>query len=103
MTVNALGGGIQSYGFSVFFLPLRDSLGISSASASLIFSLSRAEGAIEGPLAGYLIDRFGARTMIAIGASIMATGYIVLAGADSYIMVLIIYLGVISVGFNCGF
>jgi MFS family permease len=103
MAVNALGGGIQSYGFSVFFLPLRDSLGISSASASLIFSLSRAEGAIEGPLIGYLIDRFGARVMIAVGASVMATGYILLAGADSYVMVLIIYLGVISVGFNCGF
>jgi MFS family permease len=103
MLVNAVGGGIHSYGFSVFFLPLRESLGISAASASLIFSLSRAEGAIEGPLAGYLIDRFGARIMMAVGASIMALGYILLATADSYIAVLLIYLCVIAVGFNCGF
>jgi MFS family permease len=103
MLVNALGGGIFSYGFSVFFLPLRDALGISAASASLIFSLSRAEGAIEGPAAGYLIDRFGARRMIAIGASVMAIGYLALSTADSYIAVLLIYLCVISLGFNCGF
>src|SRR5687768_9218244 len=44
MVLTALGGGIFSYGFSVFFLPLRESLGISAASASLIFALSRAEG-----------------------------------------------------------
>ena len=103
MVVNALGGGVQSYGFSVFFLPLRESLGISAASAALIFSLSRAEGAVEGPLAGYLIDRYGSRVMIAIGASIMAAGYLLLSQANSYIAVLLIYLCVISVGFNCGF
>ena len=103
MIVNALGGGIFSYGFSVFFLPLRDSLGISAASASLIFSLSRAEGAIEGPVAGYMIDRFGARRMIAIGATAMAIGYLMLSQADSFIAVLLIYLCVISLGFNAGF
>ena len=103
MVLTALGGGIHSYGFSVFFLPLRESLGISAASASLIFALSRAEGAIEGPVAGYLIDRFGARVMLAVGAGIMAVGYLLLATAQSYEAVLIIYLVVISVGVNCGF
>jgi MFS family permease len=103
MVLQALGGGIQSYGFSVFFLPLRESLGISAASASLIFALSRAEGAIEGPIAGYLIDRLGARVMLAVGAAIMAIGYVLLSLAQSFEAVLIIYLFVIAVGFNCGF
>jgi MFS family permease len=103
MVITALGGGIHSYGFSVFFLPLRESLGISAASASLIFALSRAEGAIEGPIAGYLIDRFGARLMLAAGATIMAIGYVLLASAQSFEMVLVIYLCVIAVGVNCGF
>jgi nitrate/nitrite transporter NarK len=103
MALTALGGGLFSYGFSVFFLPIRESLGISAASASLIFALSRAEGAIEGPLAGYLIDRFGARIMLAIGALFMAGGFILLSTADSYLAVLLIYLFVISVGVNCGF
>lgn len=102
MVVNALGGGIQVYGFSVFFLPLRDSLGISAAAASLIFALSRAEGAFEGPVIGYLIDRFGARFFIATGAVVMGAGYLLLSISHSYISVVLIYLLVISVGFNAG-
>ncbi|MCZ6452564.1 MAG: hypothetical protein O6918_17095, partial [Deltaproteobacteria bacterium] len=51
-----LGGGLHFYGFTVFFLPLSRDLGLSRAATSLVFSLARAEGAIEGPLAGYLID-----------------------------------------------
>ncbi|MDP6302057.1 MAG: MFS transporter, partial [SAR202 cluster bacterium] len=51
--VNACGGGVYFYGFSVFFLPIKAALDISSAATSLVFSLSRAEGAVEGPIAGY--------------------------------------------------
>ena len=103
MLLTALGGGVFSYGFSVFFLPMRETLGISAASASLIFALSRAEGALEGPLAGYLIDRLGPRVMLGVGAFFMSIGYILLSTAQSYEAVLIIYLLVISVGVNCGF
>lgn len=103
IVLTALGGGIFSYGFSVFFLPMRESLGISAASASLIFALSRAEGAIEGPFAGYLIDRFGARIMLAIGATLMGVGFLLLAMAQSYLAVMLIYLLVISVGVNFSF
>jgi MFS family permease len=103
LVVNALGGGIHFYGFSVFFLPLRESLGISAASASLIFAFSRAEGAFEGPVVGYLIDRFGARFFIAAGAIVTGIGYLLLSTGQSYIAVLLIYTLVISVGFNAGF
>jgi len=103
MVINALGGGIHFYGFSVFFLPLRESLGVSAAAASLIFSLSRAEGAFEGPLVGYLIDRFGARLFVALGAVVMGVGYILLSTTHSFVSVLLIYMLVISVGVNAGF
>src|SRR5215510_7443250 len=53
-----LGGGFHPYGFTIFFLPITLELGLSRAATSLVFSLARAEGAIEGALAGYLIDRF---------------------------------------------
>ena len=74
--INAFGGGVYFYGFSVFFLPIKQALTLSSASTSLVFSLSRAEGAIEGPLAGYLVDRCGPRKMITIGVVIVAIGYV---------------------------
>ncbi|MCY4443162.1 MAG: hypothetical protein OXE53_23505, partial [Deltaproteobacteria bacterium] len=50
-----LGGGFHFYGFTVFVAPLGKDLGISRAATNLIFGLARAEGALEGPLAGYLI------------------------------------------------
>ena len=101
--VNAIGGGVYFYGFSVFFLPIKAALNLSSASTSLIFSLSRAEGAVEGPIAGYLIDKFGPRIMLTIGAFIVAIGYILLSQVNSFLWFLTIYLGIISLAFNATF
>ncbi|MBG91750.1 MAG: hypothetical protein CL794_01710 [Chloroflexi bacterium] len=101
--VNAIGGGVYFYGFSVFFLPIKAALNLSSASTSLIFSLSRAEGAVEGPIAGYLIDKFGPRIMLTIGAIIVAIGYILLSQVNSFLWFLTIYLGIISLAFNAAF
>ncbi len=101
--VNAIGGGVYFYGFSVFFLPIKAALNLSSALTSLIFSLSRAEGAVEGPIAGYLIDKFGPRIMLTIGAIIVAIGYILLSQVNSFLWFLTIYLGIISLAFNATF
>ena len=101
--INAFGGGVYFYGFSVFFLPIKQALTLSSASTSLVFSLSRAEGAIEGPLAGYLVDRFGPRKMITIGVVIVAIGYVLLSQVTNFTSFLIVYLGIISLAFNASF
>ena len=101
--VNAIGGGVYFYGFSVFFLPIKQALNLSSASTSLIFSLSRAEGAVEGPLAGYLIDRYGPRRMLTVGSLIVAVGYILLSRVNSFATFLIVYLGIVSLAFNAAF
>ena len=91
--VNAIGGGVYWYGFAVFFLPIKAALGLSSTSTSLIFSLSRAEGAIEGPVAGYLIDRFGARKNITVGVLVGGIGSVLLRQVNGFLWFLIIYLG----------
>jgi len=98
-----LGGGFHLYGFTVFFLPITQELGLSRAATSLVFSLARAEGAIEGPLAGYLIDRFGPRPMMLAGVILSGLGYMLLAGIESYYGFLVVYLGVISLSFSAGF
>jgi len=48
--IRIVGGGLHQYGFTVFFLPISQDLGLSRAATSLAFSLSRAQGAIEAPL-----------------------------------------------------
>ena len=55
---DALKGGTFNEGFLFYFLPITRDLEISRAAASLPFSLAKLEGAFEGPIVGYLIDRF---------------------------------------------
>lgn len=101
--IRMLGGGFHLYGFTIFFLPITNELGLSRAATSLVFSLARAEGAIEGPLAGYVIDRYGPRPMMIAGVLLSGLGYMLLATVHSYAALLTIYLGVISLAFSAGF
>jgi MFS family permease len=101
--IRVVGGGLHQYGFTVFFLPISQDLGLSRAATSLAFSLSRAQGAIEAPLVGYLVDRFGPRPVIVVAAVLAGIGYILLSWVDSYTGFLIVYLGVISLAFVAGF
>jgi len=101
--IRVLGGGFHLYGFTVFFLPLSQDLGLSRAATSLAFSLARAEGAIESPIAGYLIDRFGPRPIMLTAVALSGVGYMLLSGVNSYFTFLLVYLGVISLSFSAGF
>jgi len=101
--IRMLGGGFHLFGFTIFFLPITNELGLSRAATSLVFSLARAEGAIEGPLAGYLIDRLGPRPMMVAGVLLSGLGYMLLSGVHSYYALLVVYLGVISLSFSAGF
>ena len=101
--IRIVGGGLHQFGFTVFFLPISQDLGISRAATSLAFSLSRAQGAIEAPLVGYLIDRYGPRPIMVTAVFLAGIGYILLSWADSYVSFMIVYLGVISLAFVAGF
>jgi MFS family permease len=97
------GGGLHGYGFTVFFLPVSQDLGLNRAQTSLAFSLARAEGAIEAPLIGYLVDRFGPRPLMVVAAALAGVGYILLSWVDGYIGFLAVYLGLISLAYSAGF
>ena len=101
--LRVLGGGLYFYGFSVFFLPLSQDLGLSRASTSLVFSLARAQGAFEGPLAGYFMDRHGPRPLMILAILCAGIGHMLLAGVNSYVMLLLVYMGVVSLAFHAGF
>ena len=97
------GGGLHQYGFTVFFLPVTQDLGLTRAMTSLAFSLARAEGAIESPVVGYLLDRYGPKPMMLAATTLAGVGYILFAFVNSYTTFLIVYLGVISLAFTAGF
>ena len=98
-----LGGGLYLYGFSVFFLPLSQDLGLNRASTALVFSLARAQGAFEGPIAGYFMDRFGPRPLMIMALTMTGVGHMVLSGVTSYLMLVFVYMGVVSLSFHAGF
>jgi MFS family permease len=101
--LRVLAAGLHSFGFTVFFLPLSQDLNLSRTSTSLAFSLARAEGAIEGPIVGHVLDRWGPKPVIIAAVLLMGFGYMLLATVDTYATFLIVYLGVISLAHAGGF
>src|SRR5687768_4002735 len=101
--LRVLGAGLHSFGFTVFFLPLTQDLNLNRTSTSLAFSLARAEGAIEGPIVGHLLDRYGPKPIMLTAALLMGVGYLILSQVDSYASFLVVYLGIISLVHAGGF
>lgn len=101
--IQVVGGGILYQSFTVFFLPLKRDLGVSSAAISLLYGAARLEGGFEGPGVGYLIDRWGSRRIIIIGAGMAGVGLIMLSMVHSYFSFFLIYVFIVSLGYNAGF
>jgi MFS family permease len=100
--IQAVGGGILYHSFTVFFLPLKRDLGVSTAAISLLYGAARLEGGVEGPIIGYLIDRWGPRVLVMAGAVLAGVGMILLATVQTYFSFFIVYIFIVSLGFNAG-
>lgn len=101
--INGVGLGITYHSFTIFFLPLKRDLGVSSAAISLLYGAARLEGGIEGPFVGYLIDRFGARKIILVGSGLAGIGFLLLATVQNFFAFFLIYVFLVSLGANAGF
>jgi MFS family permease len=99
----AVGAGILIHGFTVFFLPLKRDFAVNSASIALVYGATRLEGGADGPLVGYLIDRWGPRVMMLIGATLAGLGFLVLSVVQTFWQFFFVYIFVASIGFNAGF
>ena len=107
LAVAGLMGGIDHglffRGFMVFFLPVSESLHLSRAATSLVFSLARSEGAFEGPIVGWFIDRFGARRMVLVGIVMAGVGFFMFSLANNFLTFIIAQLVLISIGATMAF
>ncbi len=71
------------YSFSVFFLALMHDFGWSRASAASIFSVFTLCNATTGPLSGRLLDRFGPRLVIPLGAALLSLALVLVSFTHS--------------------
>ena len=101
--LHALDSGMYFYGFSVFYTPIREEFGWSSTVVSGAVSFSRLEGGLEGPVVGYMIEKYGARKLLALGALLTGLGFVAMLRVESVLMLYLIYGGLLSVGYNMGF
>jgi MFS family permease len=101
--LDAVKGGTYNTGFTLYFLPVLNEMQLSRAATSLPFSLAKLESALEGPIVGYLIDRFDVRVMLVLGTLLAGFGFILLSFTHSYVLFLLVFIGPVTTGFQIGF
>jgi sugar phosphate permease len=95
--------GSFNRGFTVYIVPIQMELGISTAAIGWADTLGRFMGGIQGPLMGYLTDRLGPRAMLAFGGIMSGLGFVLLSFTGNYLFFLLIFVGLLSVGFRSGY
>ncbi|MCE2405657.1 MAG: MFS transporter [Dehalococcoidia bacterium] len=103
LVMDAVGHGAFQKAFTIYFLPIQRSLGLSRAGYSQAELLGRLAGAAQAPMAGYLFDRVGPSPMMVAGGLILGLGFVLLGYANSYGFFLFAYVALLSVGSRVGF
>lgn len=89
--------GVSSQGFSTYLGPLQTEFGWNKATLAGPRSVTQVEGAITGPLEGWLVDKLGPRKVVTAGVFIMGLGFILFGITDSlwmyYLSSIVIALG----------
>lgn len=80
----------SSHFFQIILAPLfpliKDDLGVSYAALGFVMTLFYAVSALCQPLAGFVVDRYGARAVLIGGVGLLAAGTLLQGLADSYAM-----------------
>ena len=97
-----LSGGVFATGMSAFFLSLEEEFSAGNRGAiSIVLGLAPIQGAILGPLQGFVVDRYGARFVMLAGVLLMGAGWMLASTAQS-MGVFIIFFLLIAAGNGMG-
>ena len=100
---DALKHGTFNRGFTFYVNPLSKELAVGVAVVSLAEMLGRLEGGLQGPLMGWLNDKFGPRFIMVLGGGTSGLGFILLGLTSNYVYFLLVFIGLLSLGFRAGY
>ena len=102
-TADALKHGTFNRGFTFYVNPLSQQLGVGVGIVALAEMLGRMEGGLQGPLLGWMNDRFGPRFIMVLGGAASGLGFIMFSFTENYIYFLVVFVGMLSLGFRAGY
>ena len=90
--------GLTISGFPVFFIKIREDLGLSNTEVSLVLALAWAQSGIVAPLFGWIVDHSGARKLVLWGGITCGVGLVLVSRSDQLWELIIFYSVIIAVG-----
>ena len=103
MVTDGVKQGSFNRGFTVYIIPIQNSLGLSAAAIGWADTLGRLMGGIQGPPMGYMTDKLGPGFMLGFGGVMSGLGFILLSYTGNYFSFLLVFVGLMSVGFRSGY
>jgi MFS family permease len=92
-------GGVIFFGFTALFEPIASEFEWSYVQVSLAASLRGMEMGLLAPLVGMIVDRWGPRRLILVGAVFMGSGLIFLGRVNSLAMYYLAFI-IIAIGIS---
>jgi sugar phosphate permease len=103
VVTNMLLTGVMMQAYGAYVVMLREQFGWSRTALGAGFSVMRAEIGLLGPLEGWLIDRFGPRTIVRVGLVLFGVGLMLFSQVQTlwmfYIAIFIVAVGAALGGF----
>jgi len=95
--IQFLHGGLLMQAFGAYVAVLSEEFGWSKTALSAGAAIQSLEGALLGPLLGWVMDRFGARSVVQVGLVLFGAGFLLLSQIDTlsgfYTAVFLIAMG----------
>ncbi len=101
--IQALISGLFSQAYGAYVVLLQEQFGWSKTAFSVAFSLQPAQNGLLGPLQGWMLDRFGPRSVVRAGILFLGSGFMLFSRIHSlpmfYVSFFVISIGATFAGF----
>jgi MFS family permease len=86
------------FSYGVFFTPMSSELGWSSATTSLVFSISMIMEGVFNIIWGGVVDKYGPRLVVTISCILVGAGYCLIPTVTSVWQFFVFYSGMVGIG-----